>query len=147
MATLADVLGAKGSDVITVQSDRTVLEAIEVLVQNGIGALLVVDPGDEIAGILSERDILREVRVRSGEVGERKVGDIMTRDLIIGLPGDDLDYVRGVMTEKRIRHLPVMKDGRLCGLVSQGDLVKADRTQKAYEVRLLRDYITDRYPG
>ena len=147
MATLGAILKAKGRGVVTIHPDRTVLEAVELLNERRIGALVVIGDDGAIGGIMTERDVLREVGRREARLSTRRVRDIMSTELVIGLPADDLGYAVHVMTENRVRHLPVMADGKLCGIVSIGDVVKAQRHETEFEARMLRDYITDRYPG
>lgn len=141
---LRDVLAAKGSQVYSVEPDQTLEEALARLTRYRIGALLVVDDHGRATGILSERDVLRECHARAGRLGEVLVRDAMSSDLIIAVPDDALDYVMGVMTRNRIRHLPVMDGGRVAGLVSIGDVVKACLEETQYENRYLREYIHSR---
>jgi len=123
-------------------------EALErllmLLVEHGIGALLVRDAGGAIAGIISERDVLRVSRDRSGEVGANRIGDVMTRDLVICVPDDEIDYAMGIVTKNRVRHLPVMDGGQVAGMISIGDLVKARLDAVECENRYLREYIEAR---
>jgi CBS domain-containing protein len=141
---IRDVLKAKGSQVYSVAPHRTVEEALALLVQFHVGALLVLDDDGQPVGIISERDVLRECHRRGGQLGEVAVRDIMTGDLIIGVPDDDLDYTMGIMTNNRVRHLPIVDGHRIAGLVSIGDVVKACLEETAYENRYLKEYITAR---
>ena len=109
-----------------------------------VGALLVLDDDGHPVGIISERDVLRECHRRGGRLGEVAVRDIMTPDLLIGVPDDDLAYSMGIMTNNRIRHLPVVDGERIAGLVSIGDVVKACLEETEYENRYLKEYITAR---
>ena len=137
---ISDLLRTKGSDVVTIGPGANVLEAIRLLVERRIGAV-VVTAGDEVVGILSERDILR-LTVRGPErVAATPVSDVMTRDLVVALPSDDVPYVMAIMTHNRVRHLPVMDKGRLVGIVSIGDVVNASLSQVEAENRWLKDYI------
>jgi CBS domain-containing protein len=120
------------------------LQAVALLVEHGIGALLVRAAGGAVAGIISERDILRVCRDRSGALGAIQVGDVMTRDLIVCVPDDDVDYAMGIVTKNRVRHLPVMDGGSVVGMISIGDLVKARLDAAEYENRYLREYIEAR---
>ncbi len=147
---IRDILRQKGTHVVTIESDRTVHDAVCKLNEYKIGALVVTDESGEICGIITERDILRQCGERCGhlareEAQERRcpplVKDIMTADLIIGVPDDDLTYVMAVMTKNRIRHLPVMDEGRLAGIISIGDVVYAHLESTEFENRRLRDYI------
>lgn len=144
--TVQEILRRKGSAVITIHPDQTIREAIKTLVSNSVGSLLVMDD-DRIVGILSERDILRANANNFDCLGTKPVAEIMTRDVIIALVEDDLDSVMGLMTERRIRHLPIMADGKLAGIISIGDAVKARAQLAEVEIRHLTDYITDRYPA
>jgi CBS domain-containing protein len=137
---IRDVLRLKGGDVVTVGPESTVLAAMRVLVAHNIGSV-VVGEGDRIAGILTERDVLRLGAHDPALLSETTVGDAMTTDLVVGVPEDDLDYVMQVMTSNRIRHLPIVADGKLRGMVSIGDVVNAMRKTVEAENRYLRDYI------
>jgi CBS domain-containing protein len=137
---IREILRNKGEEVITVAPDQPVLAAVRILSEHRIGAL-VVRQGDEIAGIISERDVLNLVARDPAAVATTLISDVMTRELIVALPDDDLDYVMNIMTNNRIRHLPIMDDGRLAGLVSIGDVVNAARRSVESENRHLKDYI------
>lgn len=137
---IRDILRTKGHNVVTVAPSQTVLAAMRILVQHNIGSVVVVD-GDEIAGILTERDVLRLGANDPQKLTTSRVGDVMTKDLVIGVPDDDLEYVMGVMSRNRIRHLPVLEDERLVGILSIGDVVNASRKKAETENRYLKDYI------
>ena len=137
---IRDILRTKGHEVVTASPDQTVLAAMKTLVQHNIGAVVVTD-GDEIAGILTERDVLRLGAKDPAALGTKKVGEVMTKDLVIGVLDDDLEYVMGVMSRNRIRHLPVLEDERLAGILSIGDVVNACRKNAESENRYLKDYI------
>ena len=141
---IRDILATKGSDVHAIGVDNTVLDAVAWLVELRIGALLVREADGGVAGIISERDVLRECRHRSAELARTRVGEVMTRNLVVCGGDDDIDHVMGVMTTKRIRHLPVMDGDRVAGMVSIGDLVKATIEQTDYENRFLKEYISAR---
>jgi len=136
-----DVLRRKGAEVVTISPTDTVHEAVEALVKHNIGSLVVTASNGTVVGIISERDILRESAQRGEQLKETAVGDVMTRDVIIGVPEDDLDYVMGIMTKNRIRHLPVLEESGLVGIVSIGDVVNAHLNQTEFENRMLKDYI------
>jgi CBS domain-containing protein len=137
---IRDILSAKGSDVITVAPDQPVLTAVRILSEHRIGAV-VVRSGDEIVGILSERDVLNLVANDPGRVATTPVSEVMTSNVIVGVPEDDLDYVMNIMTNNRIRHLPIVDDSRAVGMVSIGDVVNAVRRSMESENRHLKDYI------
>jgi len=142
--TIREILAIKGAHVYMIDPDRTVLDAVALLVQHGIGALLVRDASGAVAGIISERDVLRVCRDRSAELGRIRVGDVMTKELVVCVPDDETDYAMGIVTKNRVRHLPVMEGDRVAGMVSIGDLVKARLDAAEYENRYLREYIQGR---
>ncbi len=137
---IASLLASKGNKVITIQPEQPVRQAVGLLAQHNIGALVVVDRTSRPVGIVSERDIVRAA-ASNERVFSEPVGSIMTRDVIIGLPHDDLASVGHTMTERRIRHLPVMESSQLLGIVSIGDVVKAQRDQYQGEVETLQTQI------
>lgn len=140
---IRDILQRKGSEVVTSTPDQSVLEAMRTLVEHNIGSVVVMR-GNEILGILTERDVLRLGSRDPELLASSRVGEVMTTDLVVAVADDDIQYVMGVMTESRIRHLPVVVDGRLSGIVSIGDLVNACRREAEVENRYLRDYIQGR---
>jgi CBS domain-containing protein len=142
--TLRDILRSKGSRVYTIGPDQTVLEAVALLVEHRIGALLVQDGAGAVAGIISERDVLRECQHHGAELGRIAVREVMTPELIVCAPGDDVEHAMGLVTKHRVRHLPVMDGGEVAGMISIGDLVKACLDEAQYENRFLKDYITGR---
>jgi len=135
-------LRKKGRQVITVCPDATLQRAAELLARHNIGVLLVVDAGDRPVGIISERDIVRCFAADGDGWAATTVLSSMTADLIVGVPTDEVGYVMQVMTQQRIRHLPIVDEGELCGLVSIGDVVKAQLNESEAEIRHLRSYIT-----
>ena len=134
---IASILARKGSRVVTCRPDQSIRQALGLLAEHNIGALVVVDAAGAPAGILSERDVVREA-TRDERLFARSIGEIMTRDVIVGVPEDDLRAVRLTMTERRIRHVPVVVEGRLIGIVSIGDVVKAELDQYLGEVDTLQ---------
>ena len=138
--TVATILARKGVKVVTVRPDQTLREALAVLAQHSIGALVVVNATGELVGILSERDIVREA-VRNERFFELPVSQIMTKNVITGQPRDDLDAVARTMTNKRFRHLPVLDGGKLVGVISLGDVVKAQRDEYLGEIDTLQTQI------
>ena len=140
------ILEAKSSpDVVTIEPGRTIQEAIERLVQHNIGSLVVVDEDGELAGIITERDILRICAGGADRLGTTQISEVMSRNLIIGDADDSIDYVMGIMTQNRIRHLPVVGRRGLRGMVSIGDVVKIHLQQTEYENRHLKEYIQGGY--
>lgn len=143
---IGDLLKTKGSDVITVQPSQTIHQAIKKLVENNIGAVLVMDD-DKLVGIFTERDILRHSARRSDQLKTTRIESVMTTDLIIGLPEDDVEYLLGIMTTNKIRHIPIMVGDEVKGIISIGDLVRVVLTKISYENRYLKDYIMGKYPA
>lgn len=140
---IRDILRAKGSDVVTISPQSTVLDAVGLLMDENLGALVVTEE-DDVAGIISERDVLRLMAEAPDALGGTTVSDIMTTDLVMAVPGDDVQYAMDVMTRNRVRHLPILADGLLAGIVSIGDVVNALRDGIETENRYLRDYIAGR---
>ena len=148
---IRDILQEKGTAVVTIEAGRTVHEAIGRLNEHHIGALIVIGEGEEILGIITERDVLRECGDRCAHLNEPPVreeptcpylvDDAMTKDLVIGVLDDDLNYVMGIMTKNRIRHLPILDDVNLAGIISIGDVVNAHLKEKEFENRTLKNYI------
>jgi CBS domain-containing protein len=126
--TIATILARKGVKLVTIRPDQTLREALAMLAEHSIGALVVMEARGALVGILSERDIVREA-VRNERFFERPVSAIMTRDVITGQPHDDLNAVATTMTNKRFRHLPVLDGGTIIGVISLGDIVKAQRDE------------------
>lgn len=119
---IRDILRRKGGDVVTIGPDRSVLEAVRLLVERNIGSLVVV-ADDVVRGIITERDVLRLTARRPDDFGDLSVEDVMTRDILTGEPGDEIRHVMRVMTENRVRHLPIVGSDGLRGLISIGDVV------------------------
>jgi CBS domain-containing protein len=138
--TIATILATKGVKVITVRPEQTLRQALAMLSRHSIGALVVVDTAGPLVGILSERDIVREA-VRNERFFDLPVSAIMTKTVITGQPHDDLNAVANTMTTKRFRHLPVLEGGKLVGVISLGDVVKAQRDEYLGEVDTLQTQI------
>lgn len=144
--TLKEILAAKGSHVYTIHPDATLQDVVEELVQHNIGALVVCrrDPAEgreEILGIITERDILRRCAVSDRSLKEVQVSEAMSRNLVVARPSQTVEEAMQLMTNNRVRHLPVVVDGRLVGIISIGDAVKAQLEQLAIENRFMKDYI------
>jgi CBS domain-containing protein len=137
---IASLLATKGRLVVTTRAEQTIRDALGLLARHNIGALVVIDGSQLPIGIVSERDIVRAA-ARDEHVFSRTVGSLMTRDVIVGTPQDDLIAVGTTMTERHIRHLPVVDQGRLVGIVSIGDVVKAERDRYRGEVDTLQTLI------
>ncbi len=140
--TVAHILREKGGDVVTIDPEASVGDAVRLLAAHGIGAVLVCDGDGDIVGVLSERDIVRALVDAEAPLLERPVSDLMTRDVVTVRPGDNIASVMAIMTAHRIRHLPVLDErGRLSGLISIGDVVKQRIAEAEREAEALKDYI------
>jgi len=138
---VSEILGDKGREVLEIEADAPVLEAVKRMVDANVGSLLVKHDG-EVAGIVSERDYLRRV-ARDGPTGDDvTVGEIMSSPLIVVGPETSIDECMALMTDRRIRHVPVVENGDVIGIVSIGDVVKFKSKQQSFEIRYLTDYIT-----
>jgi CBS domain-containing protein len=136
---IADVLHHKGRHVSTIRSLDTVEAAIRKLYEERIGALVVLDRWGKLAGMFSERDVIHALAMHGAEALTFEVHELMSPDVTTSAPGDRIDAVMALMTAHRIRHLPVMEDGQIVGLVSIGDLVKHRLDEKESEANVLRD--------
>jgi signal-transduction protein with cAMP-binding, CBS, and nucleotidyltransferase domain len=137
---LATILEGKGGTVFAVEADDSVFEAVRRMVEANVGALLVTDHG-ETAGIVTERDYLRRVTLEGRTDKETPVREIMSSPLIVASPEMTIDECMALMTDRRIRHLPVVENGEVIGIVSIGDIVKSKSTQQSYEIQYLHEYI------
>jgi CBS domain-containing protein len=140
---LEDILRAKGSEVYTVEPDATLAQVIRELVRRNVGSLVVVasdpaDDGQRVLGIITERDLLRAQASERLSLEERTVESVMTTDLVTASPDDRVEHAMGVMTENRVRHLPVLAGGRLLGIISIGDVVKAQHDELTMENHYMR---------
>jgi CBS domain-containing protein len=136
------ILAAKGRDVVTVRPTDAVARAVTTLRRHGIGAVVVSsDDGSTATGILSERDIVRALADHGPAALERPVSDVMTSDVFTCGPDASVDELMSLMTERRIRHIPIVLDGRLAGVVSIGDVVKQRVGELAEEARTLVEYV------
>ena len=121
---VSDLLRRKGGFVATTSPDTTVAALLDLLAEHGIGAIVVSTDGATVSGIVSERDVVRALRDSGGALLDAPVADVMTRDVIVTAPDRSLEDIMRLMTDRRIRHLPVVADGRLVGIISIGDVVK-----------------------
>jgi len=137
-----NILGAKGTAVAIARPEWPVLQAVQELDAHGIGALVVSSDGQRIAGIISERDVMRDIARSGTGVLARRVDEVMVRDVITCQRDDTVNHLMTVMTERRIRHLPVVDGDRLVGIISIGDVVKRRIEESEHEAEALRQYIT-----
>jgi len=140
MTTIKQVLDTKGHDVLTVQPGDTVLHALEQMASRNVGAVLVVENGAPI-GIFTERDYARNVILKGRSSSTTPVRDIMSADVIFVQPEQTVDECMAIMTDKRFRHMPVLDEGKLSGIVSIGDLVKTIIDQQEFTIEQLKGYI------
>ncbi|WHT17837.1 CBS domain-containing protein [Crossiella sp. CA-258035] len=138
---IADVLRTKGSTVATVEPGTTVTQLLGALAEHNVGALVVIGPDGTVVGIVSERDVVRQLRERGAELLSGTVAEIMTAAVVTCTPEDTVDNLTVLMTERRIRHVPVLVDGRLAGIVSIGDVVKSRISQLEEDHEHLQAYI------
>jgi CBS domain-containing protein len=139
---ISAVLGAKGTFVATIRPEASVSELLADLARHGVGALVVSSDGQHIEGIVSERDVVRHLHELGPELLEKPVESIMTREVRTCSPGDQVDSLMVVMTQHRVRHLPILVDGVLAGIVSIGDVVKSRIGELEMDRQSLIDYIT-----
>lgn len=139
---LKDLLARKGGSTITVSAAASIAEAVKVMHANKVGAVLIPDAGGCPVGIFTERDVVRLYAEGDVDLATLRVEERMTCSVVVGKPDDTVDSVMALMTERRFRHLPVVEDGNLLGLVSIGDVVKAKLDEAAKEAEVLREYIS-----
>ena len=138
---VSQILREKGNTVFTTTPDETVSRAAVLLHDNNVGALVVVDRKGAVVGIFSERDVIRSIALHGPMGLTGPVADCMTRDVIFAEPQETVNTLMGRMTDRRVRHLPVLTDGKLSGLVSIGDLVKHKIAETEAEAETLKAYI------
>ncbi len=136
------LLENKGANVITAAPNTTVDKAVALLAENKIGVLVISADGKSVDGILSERDIVRALAEQGNDIGNADAATLMSRDVVSCAPGDTIESLMGLMTERRIRHLPVLENGKLAGIVSIGDIVKHRLAEIESEADALRQYVT-----
>ena len=140
--TVARILAEKGSAVLTVSPDKTLEDVIQILAEKRIGALVVAHPDGSVAGVISERDIMRALARLGGATFDAPVSEHMTAKVTTCGKTATIEDVMGLMTQGRFRHVPVCEDGRLVGLISIGDVVARRIASVEAEHQALRDYIT-----
>ena len=143
MHTVSEILGEKDGAVIEIDGGAPVFEAVKAMVEANVGALLVTD-GTEIAGIFTERDDLRRIAVEGRRSRDTLVREVMSSPVICVTPETPVDETMAMMTDRRIRHAPVVADGALVGMISIGDLVKFTSKRQTFQIQYLTDYISAR---
>ena len=141
MKLVQHLLDSKGRGLISVATDTTVLDAIKLMADKAVGSLLVMD-GDDLLGIMTERDYARKVIIKGRSSETTAVGEIMTADVVTAALQQTVNDCMTVMTERRIRHLPVVDDGAVVGMISIGDLVQAIISDQQEEIEHLEHYIS-----
>lgn len=141
MRTVAMLLQDKGDQVFSVEPETRVLEALKIMAEKNIGAVLVLEKG-EVVGIFSERDYARKGELNDQQAGSTRVRELMTDQVICINPDITVEECMGLMTNRRIRHLPVLKDDRLAGIISIGDVVKSVISEQQFVIQQLEEYIT-----
>ena len=142
-----DILKGKARDTITVRPETKISEAMRLLIVNKISCLPVVNESTNLLGIISDKDIFNKIYDDPDNFRASTVIDLMSKDLIVGVPDDEVSYIAGVMTNNRIRHVPIVENKQLAGLVSVGDVVKTQMENIQIENRYLKQYIDGSYPG
>jgi CBS domain-containing protein len=143
MNQLSEILDEKGHEVLRIEADASVSEAVKRMVEANVGSLLVTE-GDEIRGIVTERDYLRRVALEGRTDKETAVREIVSSPLIVVTPQTTVDECMALMTDRRIRHVPVVDGGEVVGIVSIGDVVKFKSKRQSFEIQFLHDYISAR---
>ena len=140
---VSNILDKKGRKIFTINENLTVLDAVKILSDNKIGSLIVINDDDDLEGIVSERDVLYKCYAQNMQICEKQVKEIMTpkNDLIIGKIDDTPTYLMNVMTQKRIRHIPILDKDTIVGIVSIGDVLKNVLESSETETKLLREHI------
>jgi CBS domain-containing protein len=138
---IGQILMAKGGDVVATGPQATIKEVVALLRAKGIGAVVVTDGQGELCGIISERDLARGLADHGAALLDMQVHQLMTADVITCSPGDGVEKLMQTMTEGRFRHLPVVEDGKLAGIISIGDVVKHRLQELEHETHMLQDYI------
>ena len=143
MATIGELLDAKGRDVIRIASDATVFDAVKLMVERNVGSLLVSDD-DAITGIFTERDYLRRIAVEGRRSRDTLVREVMSSPVVVITADTSVEEGMAMMSERRIRHLPVVDEGAVAGMISIGDLVRHQSRLQSFQIQYLTDYITAR---
>jgi CBS domain-containing protein len=141
MARVSEILRKKGGEVLKIEASATVFEAIKRIVELNVGSILVTE-GDQVVGIMTERDYLRKVAVHGRTSHDTTVGEIMSAPLVYVTPQTTIDESMAIMTDRRIRHLPVVEDDDVVGIISIGDVVKFQSNEQSFQIKYLTEYIS-----
>jgi len=150
MSTIAEILAEKSGDVIRIDGGATVFEAVKAMVEANVGALLITDgddahdDGEKIIGIFTERDYLRRIAVEGRRSRDTSVSEVMSSPVLVVRPETTVEEAMALMTDRRIRHAPVVEEGALVGMISIGDLVKFTSQKQSYQIQYLTEYISAR---
>ena len=144
--TVKELLDTKNGTLHTISQHTTIVKAMECLIQNKISSLPIIEK-DCLIGIISDKDIFKAIFENRSHFDELTVADFMERDVIVGVKDDNIEYISNLMTKNRIRHIPIVTEDKLIGLISIGDIVKAKEKNIEFENRYLKQYIDGSYPG
>ncbi|MCB9832164.1 MAG: CBS domain-containing protein [Planctomycetes bacterium] len=138
---IREVLARKGGEVKSIAPEASIEEAIRGMVEAGIGALMVIDREGAVVGIISERDCMRATAADASQLGKRRVAEVMTRELVVADAEEDVNQVGRLMRDRNCRHIPIISEGRLCGILSMRDVMRERLEETRTELEHLRNYI------
>jgi CBS domain-containing protein len=141
MARLSEILRSKGTDVLKIDASATVFDALKKIVELNVGSILVTE-GDEVVGIMTERDYLRKIAIQGRTSYDTLVGEIMSSPLVYVTPETTIEESMAIMTDRRFRHLPVIENDDVVGIISIGDLVKFQSQEQSFQIKYLTEYIS-----
>lgn len=146
MSTIAEILAEKSGDVIRIDGGATVFDAVKAMVEANVGALLITDGehGEKITGIFTERDYLRRIAVEGRRSRDTSVSEVMSSPVLVVTQETTVEEAMALMSDRRIRHVPVVEEGELVGMISIGDLVKFTSQKQSYQIQYLTEYISAR---
>lgn len=142
-----DILADKGTRVVTIHKDNLLVDVMSHFLVNRVGSLVVVSKFDEIMGIVAPVDVLEAVHKDPVNISTMTVREVMSENVIVAGPEESVETLMAIMTENRIRHIPIIAEGKLAGIVSIGDVVKAQLTVHEVQISYLKDYIEGKYPA
>lgn len=142
-----EILAEKGTRVVTIHRKNLLVDVMSYFLVNRVGSLVVVDKYDKIMGIVAPVDVLKALHKDPHNISNMMVQEVMSEDVIVAGPDDEIERLMAIMTENRIRHIPIIDDGDMVGLVSIGDLVKAQSSVHEVQINYLKDYLEGKYPS